>query len=117
MAKARSLLAVKGLVCFGVPNCKAGYRDVSPLRMRWGELSRKTARWMAGQVQILRMVDMFFGILVGHTRNNPKDAEMRLLSIPSAEQCRGLAHLCGGWPTFTFFVKVGTARSALTAFP
>ena len=23
----------------------------------------------------------------------------------------------GGWPTFTFFVKVGTARSALTAFP
>jgi hypothetical protein len=22
----------------------------------------------------------------------------------------------GGWPTFTFFVKVGTARSAVTAF-
>jgi len=24
--------------------------------------------------------------------------------------------LCRGWPTFTFFVKVGTARSDVTAF-
>jgi hypothetical protein len=28
----------------------------------------------------------------------------------------GNAHVLGNWPTFTFFVKVGTTRSDVTAF-
>jgi hypothetical protein len=39
--------------------------------------------------------------------------------VAATRQQKSFTALCqefGGWPTFTFFVKVGTARSDVTAF-